>query len=293
MADGLLIAITGGLGGMIGWGLADFFAKKTIDKTSDLTTLFWSQLIGIAPLLILFALHPEVPHLNPYDPLFLVLFGAVSGLSYLPAYTGFGKGQISILSPVFASYALLVALLSALFLGEAVPDLRWVGIAVTFAGILTISADPRDIKRVIRRKGHSVKGLPEVFTAMIAYSVWLVFLKQFLTNKPWVFYLLCIRTFSALTLYVYAQLRGRSLSFGDKRLWKYMALIGVFDVMAFSFISYAFSASSFTSVTAVLGATFSLPTMLLARLYLGERVSRLHAFAAVLILIGIAIISIE
>lgn len=293
MADGLLIAITGGLGGMLGWGFADFFAKKTIDKTSDLTTLFWSQLIGIAPLLLLFALHPEVPHLNRYDPLFLVLFGAVSGLSYLPAYTGFGKGQISLLSPVFASYALLVALLSAVVLGEAVPDLRWLGIVVTFAGILTISADPRDIKRVIRKQGHSVKGLPEVFVAMLAYSIWLVFLKQFLTDRPWVFFLLCIRTFSALTLYIYARLRNRSLTFSDKSLIKYMALIGVFDVMAFSFISYAFSSSPFTSVTAVLGATFSLPTMVLARIYLGERISRLHVFAAVLILIGIAIISIE
>jgi len=32
MQTELLIAIIAGLGGMFGWGLADFFAKKTIDS---------------------------------------------------------------------------------------------------------------------------------------------------------------------------------------------------------------------------------------------------------------------
>ena len=29
-------------GGMFGWGLADFFAKKTIDKIGDIQTLAWA-----------------------------------------------------------------------------------------------------------------------------------------------------------------------------------------------------------------------------------------------------------
>lgn len=293
MNHGLLVAIIGGLGGMFGWGFADFFAKKTIDRADDLTTLFWSQLVGIIPLAVIFAAHPNVPHLNTYDPLFLVLFGVVSGLSYLPVYTAFGKGKISLLSPVFASWSVLVVLVSAFIFKEAIPGLRWVAIALTFAGILTITADPRDLKRVWRKKGHSVQGLPEIFAAMIIYSIWLVFLKHFLNHKPWVYYLLVIRTFSTLALFVYARARSRSLTIKDRSLWKYVALIGVFDVMAFGFVSYAFSATPYTSVVAILAATFSLPTMILARIYLNERISRLHALAALLILCGIAIISLE
>lgn len=52
MQPELLIAILTGLVAMLGWGFADFFAKKTIDEIGDLATLFWSQLIGAIPLLI-------------------------------------------------------------------------------------------------------------------------------------------------------------------------------------------------------------------------------------------------
>ncbi len=293
MNHDLVVAIVGGLGGMLGWGFADFFAKKTIDKTSDLKTLFWSQLIGIVPLLLIFMVHPAVPHLNRFDIPFLILFGAISGLSYLPVYAGFGKGQVSLLSPVFASWSVVVVLLSALFFGETLPALRWLAVAITFAGILAISADPRDIRRMLRGQKHSVRGLPEIFVALITYSVWLVFFNRFLSGKPWVFYLLVIRIFSTATLYLYSRIRRLGLAFKQQDLWKYMALIGVFDVMAFGFVSYGFSASSLTSVVAILAGTFSLPTMVLARIYLKEKITPLHAFAALLILLGVAIISLE
>ena len=293
MNNDLLVAVVGGLGGMLGWGFADFFAKKTIDKTSDLTTLFWSQLIGVVPLLIIFAVHPTVPRLDRYDLPFLALFGAISGLTYLPAYTGFGKGQISLLSPIFASWSVLTVLLSAFIFGEVIPPLRWLAVAITFAGILTISADPRDLLRVLRKQGHSVKGLPEIFVAMVSYSVWLVLFNNFISGKPWVFCLLVIRIFSAATLFAYSRIRRQPLGFKQKNLWNYMVLIGVFDVMAFGFVSYGFSASPLTSVVAILAGTFSLPTMVLARIYLKEKISPLHAFAALLILLGIAIISLE
>src|SRR5262245_13791315 len=109
MTTDFLIAILAGLGGMLGWGFADFFAKKTIDVIGDVTTLFWRQVIGILPLLSLFLLNPTVPKQKPHDLLFVFLLGIFSGLSYIPAYVAFGKGKLSLLSPIFASYSAIVA----------------------------------------------------------------------------------------------------------------------------------------------------------------------------------------
>jgi drug/metabolite transporter (DMT)-like permease len=289
MNSSLTIAITAGLGGMLGWGFADFFAKKTIDIIGDITTLFWSQLIGVVPILIIFLAHPRLPHLNHYDPLFLVLFGVVSALSYLPVYTGFGKGQVSLLSPIFASYAAVVAVLSAVFLHEAIPDIRRLAIIIVFAGILAISADPRDIRRLLKKGTHTVRGLPEVLSAMLVYSVWLIFLDKFIGGKSWVFFILVIRISATLTLLLYAGIRHHKLTVKRGGLWKFLVLIGVFDVMAFSFVSYGFSATSLTSVVALLSGTFSLVTIVLARLFLNERITRLQALAAFTILAGIAL----
>jgi len=292
MNNTLLVALIAGLGSMVGWGTADFFAKKTIDKMGDVQTLFWQQLVGIGPLLLLYLLHPYAPHLHHYDWLFMILLGAVSGLSYIPLYNGFGKGQLSLLSPVFAAYSVVVVVLSILFLGEPLHAWRAVAIVVTVLGILLISTDVGDLRTSFRRHAFRLAGLPEVASAMLVYSVWLIFLDKFLDGKQWVFYMLCIRTFSTIAVFLYSRVRKIQLGVTDKTLWKYLIGIGVFDVAAYSFVSYGFSHTQYPSVIAVLSATFSIPTIILARIFLGERISRQQLIAALVILGGVVLISV-
>jgi drug/metabolite transporter (DMT)-like permease len=290
MHSSLVIAVVAGFGGMLGWGLADFFAKKTIDRIGDLQTLFWSQCIGILPVLVIFLFHPSIPSLTHVNYLELIIFGAVSGLSYLPLYNGFGKGQVSILSPVFASYSVLLALLSAIFLHESISAGHWIAIAVVFIGILCVSTDLRELKCTLRVRARVAKGVPEVLSAMIVYTFWLFFLDKFLQARDWVFPLLIIRIFSTLTLLLYSRIRSLLLGVGDKTLWKYLCLIGFTDIAAFSFVSYGFSRSVHTSIIAILSATFSVPTIILAAIFLKERIQRLQAVAVGVILLGVILI---
>lgn len=290
MDNSLSVALFAGLGGMAGWGLADFFAKKTIDKSSDLTTLFWGQLLGVYPLLLIFLIHPSVPHTTGVDWLFLVLFGIASALSYLPLYNGFGKGQVSLLSPIFASYAAVVALLSIIFFGEAVSVGRLAAIAVVFCGILLISADPREIRRLFKVREPRLNGVPEVLSAMVAYSFWLILFDRFINGKEWVFYVLVIRSMAALTLLVYSQVRQRSLAVKDKTLWKFLLGVGLFDVAAYSFVAYGFSHTDHVSVIAVLSGAFSVPTIILAHLFLKEKATKLQALATAIIIAGIGLV---
>ncbi len=53
MNQELLIAVLAGLGGMLGWGLADFFAKKTIDEVGDVVSLVWAHIFGTIVLFII------------------------------------------------------------------------------------------------------------------------------------------------------------------------------------------------------------------------------------------------
>jgi drug/metabolite transporter (DMT)-like permease len=293
MHSTLFIALLAGFGGMFGWGIADFFAKKTIDEIGDLRTLFWQQLFGVAPLLLAFLVHPKIPHLHHFDPLFLLLFGIVEALSYLLLYVGFGKGQVSLLSPVFASYSVVVVILSVLILGEPLYLKRSIAIAITFIGILLISTDPQDLGRSLRKRAFRLAGLPEILMAMLGYSFWLLLLDKFLDGKQWLFYLLVIRAIAVLTLVVYAWARRTSLRVKDSKLWKYLVCIGVFDVAAYSFVSYGFSHSRYPSVIVVLSATFSLPTMLLAYLFLKEKIKPAQLTAALVILFGIVLITLS
>lgn len=105
-------------------GLADLFAKKTIDEIGDITTLVVAHFFG-AGIMVMVGLYELVwgthPLLLPQDPstwLYLCFFGALQGLVYLLVYIGFGKGQVAVLNPIFASFSGLVALVSVFFLAE-------------------------------------------------------------------------------------------------------------------------------------------------------------------------------
>lgn len=293
MNHSLLVAIIAGLGSMLGWGTADFFAKKTIDVIGDIKTLFWAQLIGVIPLAVIFLARPAIPHFNSIDPLFLVLLGAISALSYLPFYTGLSKGEVSLLSPVFASYSVVLVLLSALFLHESISLDQMAAILIVFCGILLISSDPTELRSFLKNPSTHIKGLPEVLFAMLMYSFWLFFLDKFLQGKNWIFPLLVIRVVAVVTLIVYARVKTLELKVTDRSLWKFLAVIGVFDVAAFAFVSYGFSQSTYTSVIAVLSATFSVPTIILAAVFLKERVRTYQAVAILLILTGIILVALN
>lgn len=287
----LLVAIVAGLCGMFGWGFADFFAKKTIDVVGDLRTLFWAQVVGIVPLLGLFLADPKIPHLNKYDPLFLILFGVIGALSYLPLYAAFGKGQLSLISPIFASYSVVVVALAAVFLHASISVNQEIALLIVFLGILLLSSDPREVRRYLKVRSEPVKGIPEVLSAMFVYSFWLLLLDKFLNGKGWVFYLLVVRCVAAVTLIVYSYVTNEKLSVERRSLWKFLALIGVFDVTALSAVSYGYSHTNHIAIVTVLSATFSLPTMVLAYIFLKERIKPIQAVAALLIICGIVIIS--
>lgn len=292
MHNGLLIAVAAGLTSMIGWGAADFFAKKTIDKIGDVTTLFWAQLLGLIPLFALFLYHPVFPHLQRFDPIFIILFGIVSALSYLPLYNGFGKGKVSLLSPIFASYSVFVVVLAAIFLHAGVSFHQKIAIGLVFAGILIISIDPQEIRKILRNKGGRTNGVPEVLTATIVYSMWLVFFDKFINGKEWLFYLLMIRAVAVATLLAYTEATKKDIIVRHKGMYKYLAAIGLFDVTAFGALTYGFSHTTYVGVVTVLSATFSLPTILLAYLFLKERITKLQIAGAGIIISGVILISI-
>lgn len=290
----LTIALLCGLGGMIGWGVADFFAKKTIDITGDVTTLFWGQLIGVIPLLALFLCRPVLPTLSTTGFLYLAVLGAWSGLSYIPTYVAFGKGKVSLLSPLFATYAVVVTILSAVFFGEIIPIRRQFVFLVVFLGVLLINGDPKDLWSFVcgRRSELRVHGVPEILLAICLYSTWLIALDRFVKGNYWVPFMLVIRIFSALSLYGYARARHISLRVIQKGLWKFLFLVGFFDVAAFSFVTLGFSQSSYVSVVAMLSGAFSLPTIILARVFLKERATLAQTVGSLTIVFGIMLLAV-
>jgi drug/metabolite transporter (DMT)-like permease len=288
MSD-LGIAILSGSGAMLGWGAADFFAKRSIDDVGDFATLFWGQCVGAAALCGAVLAGGRVPAIRLVDLLGVSAFGVVSAYSYLLLYRGFGRGKISVLSPLFASYAAVAVVVSALAFGETVPEARWLAVLVVFIGIVLLTGAPGD---GIATSGRRFGGLPEVAGAMLVFAWWIVLWDRFIQNRDWLPMLACVRLVAVAALGATALARHVDFGVRSSETRVSLVLVGACDAAAFALLSLGLHATSMVSVVAMLSGAFSLPTIVLARLFLDERLTRRQLLAASLVIVGIGLLAV-
>ncbi len=297
MQQELIIAILAGLSGMLGWGFADFFAKKTVDKVGSIVSLVWAHVFGTLALCLValyqvFILRGQLA--LPNDPKtwgLLLLFGALQAAVYLLAYQAFSKGKLAIINPIFASYSGLAALISIVVLGEKISPYLLITLGIIFGGILLLNMDINAL-RLKRIKLVGTPGLKEAVLAALLAAIWTVSWDKFVGGKDWLSYALLMYGFMTLTAFVVSKLQRINLAIAHNGLWKFFILIGTCEVIAYLGISLGFSTTSFTSTVALLSGAFSLPTIILARIFLKEKVTNVQTVGSLVIIAGIILLSI-
>lgn len=292
----LAVAVLAGLGGMLGWGLADFFAKKTIDRIGDVVTLAWGHIFGTLILIIFFwtSIGPRAGELivsyEISEWLMIAGFGVLQAIVYFFVYKGFGKGQVTLLAPIFASFSGITAVLSLIIFKEPFSTPLLIVLLVIFLGILLISLD---FKSLVARKldfSH-IPGFKEVVLATLMASLWTLFWDRLLGGKDWLFYTTFMYLFMTVAIILYTLLKKISLARIPSNMWKFLFFIGAGETLAYLAISIGYSTTSATSVVALLSGAFSLPTVVLAYIFLKERVTRTQIVGCFTVIAGIALLS--
>lgn len=275
---------------MLGWGLADFFAKKTIDRIGDVVSLVWGHvagslvLVALAAILLLRGSHIALPD-EPGTWAALLLFGALQAAVYLFSYIGFGKGQVAVLSPVFASYSGLVALISIIALGEAITGLHVLALTAVFVGILLLNLDLSAL-RDRRIDFLHLPGSREVAFAAVLATLWTLGWNAFVQGEDGLVDAGLMYLFMTVVLLVYAGFKRVSLTFNDRGMWLPLALIGLCEVIAYVSISFGYALTVHTSVVALMSGAFSLPTIVLAWIFLRERITPLQLAGSLVLIVG-------
>lgn len=293
--NAVLIAVLGGLGAMLGWGFADFFAKVSIDKIGELPSLVWAHAVGTAALGVVVVSQVMFSRGDFHMPNGkaswggLALFGALQAIVYLLIYRGFGKGQVAVLSPVFASFSGLVALVSILILGEAATVVKLVSLALIFAGTLLLSTD----KPTARVRFFKTPGFREVLLAAICATVWTLGWDRLVSGRDPITFAFFMYGFMTTALYGLARLQRVTLSRVPRDVWWVLMAIGVGEAIAYVSLTWGYSRTPLTSVVALMSGAFSLPTIILARTFLKERVSGLQTVGAVGVIGGVVALALR
>ena len=283
-----MLAVALGLGSSLCWGLADFFGGLQSRKRAMLAVLLVSQ--GVALLLLLpvaLALADEGPSAAAVG---WAALGGSAGVVALGAfYRGLAIGTMSVVAPISATGA-AVPVLVGLAEGERPGLLQVAGMAAALGGVILASREcepAEDLGDAQRQAGRAAVGLALV--AALGFGTFFVGIDRAsaTADVPWV---IVISRSCSLVLVLIAALLARPGLPRDPVSFGALAIIGVLDLGANGLFAIA-TTKGLLSVVAVLGSLYPAVTVVLARVVLAERVSRVQGVGVVLTLAGVVAIS--
>jgi drug/metabolite transporter (DMT)-like permease len=283
-----VLAVALGLGSSLCWGLADFFGGLQSRKRAMLAVLLVSQAAALLLLLpFALALAGEGPSAAAVG---WAALGGSAGVVALGAfYRGLAIGTMSVVAPISATGA-AVPVLVGLAEGERPGVLQVAGMVAALAGVILASRESEpaeDLGSAHRQAGRAAVGLALV--AALGFGTFFVGVDRASATAevPWV---IVISRSCSCSLVLIAALVVRPQLPRDPASLGALAMVGVLDLGANGLFAIA-TTKGLLSVVAVLGSLYPAVTVVLARVVLAERVSRLQEIGVGLTLAGVVAIS--
>jgi len=280
------------------WGAADFVGGVAGRRASAVSVAFASQLIGLGGLVVLAPLVPAPPHLTDLAWGMGAGVGAAFGVALL--YHGLSVGLMSVVAPVTAVGAACIPVLAGLAGGERPPGTALVGVVVALAAVALLCAFPADdqpapfdedgassLAGADDRPDGAIRARAGLLTGLASgtgFGTYFVFLGH-AGHHAGVWPLLGSRT-TAVALLAGALAATRRPLLPSVFGWEVLA-VGGLDVVAN--VSYLLATRrGLLSIVALLAALYPAATVAMARVLLGERLSRTQAVG--LVGVGAAIV---
>ncbi len=281
--------------------MADFAARFASRRVGAYRTLFFMQFFGFVALSVYLKFAGGFSHVVPgWQPWALtVAAGLLNVTASLSLYHSFEIGVMSIVGPVSSSYPALTVALS-IASGERINALRGIGIAVTLTGVILAAmsfapkttnpagadtTNPSTNSRISRGVGWAI-------LAAVGFGFMFWFLGFHVIPlvgdavSVWV-----MRLTALVSLAIFALPMRQSLRLPHGRIWWQLAAVGVMDTAAYVANNAGLHIGP-VSVVSVLASLYGAVTVLLAWIFLRERLERSQWLGIILIFVGIVCVSI-
>jgi transporter family protein len=269
---------------MLGFGVADFIAKTILSRTNALRTALISQSIGTLLYLGVAIVYDLAVPDNTL--LFLTLIsGALSAVVLSSYYLALSMGKASLVSPITSCLNVVAVVLSLLVLGETLTGPQLSVIAAVFCGIILVAFD---------RSGNESSRNVSILFALLAALLGggnVIIQKWIAESGHYLMAFFLTRVFMLCFMLPFMPLLGRNKQSTEKPVsYQKMGLLGLIDVSGF-FAWYIGLREGLVSVVTPIVTSCPAVTVILAHLFLNERV-RLHQRVGIATIIaGIVILS--
>ncbi|WP_100517781.1 DMT family transporter [Mycobacteroides abscessus] len=268
------------LAGSLSWGISDFIGGHASKRRSTLAVLALSRPVGLAVVGLVSVLTAST-HFDGRT-----LLGMLSGPAAFAAlyalYRALAIGPMGVVSPI-AAVGAVVPVLWGTVIGQSLAGLTYLGLGGTLVGVMLASASEGLDGQ---RPGRQV--LVWSFFCMVMFGICMILLAEAGRYHP-VEAVVVSRATEVVLILIFGALSWNNLRENLRPPFGVVPFAGVLDTSAMLLFAYAAGHGSL-GVAAVLSSLYPVVTVLIARLVLHERLSRVQQTGAVLTLVCVAVV---
>jgi uncharacterized membrane protein len=280
-----MIAILGGLGAAVAWGIAMICSSRSSRLIDPQSVVAWVMLVGLVLVLPAVALSGVPDRLGGTPGLWLILAGAGNVGGLLLAYAGMRIGQIALVTPLVSTEGAIAAVI-ALLVGESLAPAAGLALALIAFGIVLAAIPERGFADTAASPRHP-RAVALAIGAALSFGGSLYAAGRAGAALPSAWVVLSARLIGSVVLTLPLALTGRLQL--TRRALPLVIASGVGEVLGF--VSYTAAARHGIAIAAVLGSQFAALATLAGYVLFKERLGRVQLIGVAVVLTGVALLS--
>ena len=262
-----MLSIFLGLLAALGWGAGDFTGGIASRKTGAYRTVFYGELIGVFVLFLVIAIISEpIPDLRSW--LFAMLAGALGTLGLILLYHAMAIGVMSIAAPVSALLAAALPVVVGIS-REGLPAwTTFIGFGFALFAVWMISQGEGGVTDIFSH----LADLKLPLIAGIGFGSYFVFMHEATSTGSTIWPMVASRSGGMILITIYMLVVRAEWKVEDRSAWPIIVLNGILDISGNVFFILAGQMGRL-DVAAVLSSLFPGTTVMLAWIFLKERLS--------------------
>lgn len=278
-----MTAVMLGLVTALGWGSADFIARYTSRSIGHHLALFGMLAFSAVAFSFVWWAGDGVLVWNPSGLWSIALMGIGMMAATLLLYQGLARGPISIVAPIVGSYP-IINIVFAIFTGAMPGIVEWAAIVLVMGGVFVVAKSSANFIDGNEQTKESLK-----VTVVIALAAAIIFGFTIIgAQEAGRIYgelaAVCLARWVSLGAIILVIARRRQSWRIPRAWWPLICLQGGLDGLAYLTLSAG------DEFSAVVASTFSIVTIMLARLVLKESISPLQWGGITMIVFGVGVL---
>lgn len=281
------LSILSGVAGMFGWGVYDFLGGVFAKQIGSFKSFFWSQLAGLISLILLaLVLKPDMDL-----PLLVIILFPIASIVYSAGYLfffkGFDVGNVSIVAATMNLWAVFTMVFAFIFMGQRLTSTQTTGVLMIISGVILASLNWSEIRD---QKFQVASGVREAVAGAFFFGIFWNISEVVSEEIGWLFTTLLVKfgIVVFLLLFSYILKREAGLTKIPSKTIYAIILMGIVEAGAVSVVNYGLTIGDAILITPIASA-LSIVTILLAIIFLKDKITKLQGFGIATAILGIVI----